>query len=915
MIIQDWLGMWQREFTGYNKISLQRDLLAGITVAAVALPLALAFGIASGADAAAGLVTAILAGIIIGLLGGAPYQISGPTGAMSAVLIVLVSHYGLQGMWFAALLAGIMLTLLGLFRLGRVVALIPSPVISGFTSGIAIIIALGQLDNFLGIKTPAAESVIAKLTYYVEHGVTPNLQAVLVALLVMLTMIVWPRFAAGQRVPGSLVGIILASLITLLARWDVPVIGAIPRTILLDNRLNLGDMPWAELGNLIVPAMSIAALGAIESLLCGAVAGNMTGIRLNNNLELIAQGVGNIVIPLFGGVPATAAIARTSVNIKSGGVTRLVPILHGVALLLAALLLAGIISQVPLAALAGVLLVTAWRMNEWHTIHFYFSHRLKHAIIAFTLTLIATVVLDLTQAILIGFSTSMLIFMAQMSELQMTRKPVELERLTDAGQPFVHPGHTVAVYYLSGPLFFAAGRRLLDFVERHDGPDATLILSIRGVPLIDATGVEIVRELIHRQRKGGGDVLITSMDERVRLLLQRTKVLAELGPDHVFWSADKAIMALGVPVDLASVAEVTATSTPPIMETLMIAPFAEKMESAADRPDLAPSGDALEQPVKAVMRTDVVTVSPDTPAAEVVTLLLQKGYRSLPVVAENGRLLGMITDGDLLRRAHLHTRLDLHAEIATADWQQQLADLGAQATTAATLMSAPVVTVSATAPLRQAVEQMVNRHLKRLPVVTENGHLAGWVSRVDILRTLDHHQRGAETAPELAPGGATIRDLMYEDVPTVMPQATLEEILLVLEHDRRRRAVVVDSERHVVGMITDGDLLRRAPAANRPNLLARLRVLLAGHPSTAAVSLPPTTETAADLMTAPAITIAVDATPAAALRLMLAHKIKRLPVVDENGHLVGLLGRDSLLHGLLVAGRGLPAVERQAVSA
>ncbi len=581
MMLQEWPRMWRREFAGYNKTTLQKDVLAGITVAAVALPLALAFGVASGADAAAGMVTAVLAGIVIGILGGAPYQISGPTGAMSAVLIVLASRYGLQGMWFAGLLAGFILLLLGIFRLGRVVALIPGPVITGFTSGIAIIIALGQIDNLLGVSTPAAENVIEKMRYYAEHGVTPNPEAILLGLLVVATMLVWPRFKFGQRIPGSLVGIILATLVVVLAHWQVPVIGAIPRTILLENRLSFGQIPWQEVSNLVIPAMSIAALGAIESLLCGAVAGNMTGIRLNNNLELIAQGVGNMMIPFFGGVPATAAIARTSVNIKSGGITRLSPILHGILLLLAALLLANVIGQVPLAALAGVLLVTAWRMNEWHTIHFYFNHRLKHAIIAFGITLAATVVLDLTQAILIGFGISTLIFMAQMSELRISRKPVEVERLTELGQQFVHPGHDIAVYYLSGPLFFAAARRLLEFVESHDEPAASLILSIRGVPLIDATGVEVLRELLHRQRQGGGDILLASMDERVQLLLERAGFLAELGPAHVFWSADKAIAALGAetaPVTAEAEPVAEPVAEPPIMEGLMIAPFAEKME-------------------------------------------------------------------------------------------------------------------------------------------------------------------------------------------------------------------------------------------------------------------------------------------------------------------------------------------------
>lgn len=189
---------------------------------------------------------------------------------------------------------------LGIFRLGRVVALIPSPVISGFTSGIAVIIALGQIDNFLGIKTPAAENIIEKMSYYVEQGVSPNGYAVILALLVMVTMLIWPRFEFGKRIPGSLVGIIFATLVAVLAGWDVPVIGAIPQTIILENRLRFSSIPWSDIGGLIVPAMSIAALGAIESLLCGAVAGNMTGVRMYSNIELIAQGLGNILIPFLG---------------------------------------------------------------------------------------------------------------------------------------------------------------------------------------------------------------------------------------------------------------------------------------------------------------------------------------------------------------------------------------------------------------------------------------------------------------------------------------------------------------------------------------------------------------------------------------------------------------------------------------
>lgn len=567
-LIKEWRRLVGIEFSNYGIGVLQKDLLAALTVAAVALPLALAFGVASGVDAAAGLVTAVVAGILIGALGGAPYQISGPTGAMSAVLIVLASRYGLQGMWVAGLIAGAILVVLGIFRLGRVVALIPAPVISGFTSGIALIIAFGQIDNALGISTPPAENVIGKLTYYARNGIDPNIYALGLTLLVMAIMLLWPRLRFSQRIPGSLVSIVVATAIVLIAGLDVPSIGEIPRSIILSNRLNPGDIPWLEIRNLIIPAMSIAALGAIESLLCGAVGGNMTGIRLHNSVELVAQGIGNIVIPFFGGVPATAAIARTSVNIKSGGVTRLTSILHGVILLLVALLFAPAIGRVPLAALAGVLMVTAWRMNEWSAIHFYFGKRLKHAMIAFLITLAATVFLDLTQAILIGFGISTLIFMSQISDLNISRQPVDVERLTKDGQPFVHPEHTISVYYLSGPLFFAASRKLLDEIEANDLPSARLVLSMRGVPLIDATGIEVLREMWHRQEKGGGDLLLAGLQPRVESLLQRSGFLDGFAAQHVFWSADEAIRSLGAvltPVENEPTAEDSIDSTLVIM--------------------------------------------------------------------------------------------------------------------------------------------------------------------------------------------------------------------------------------------------------------------------------------------------------------------------------------------------------------
>jgi SulP family sulfate permease len=578
-LFHEWWELLQAEFGNYNRGAFQKDLLAGLTVAAVALPLALAFGVASGANAAAGLVTAIIAGILIGLLAGAPYQISGPTGAMSAVLIVLATRYGLEGIWIAGVLAGIMILLLGIFRLGKVVALIPAPVIAGFTSGIAVIIAVGQIDNLLGISTPPAENVIEKVRYYVENGVTPNIYAVALTLLVMAIMLFWPRFRFGRHVPGSLVGIVVATLLVTVAALDVPVIGTIPRSILLEDRLRLSTIPWDQIGQLVIPAMSIAALGAIESLLCGAVAGNMTGIRMRSSVELVGQGIGNIIIPFFGGVPATAAIARTSVGVKSGGVTRLTSVIHGVALLIAALALGSVISRVPLAALAGVLMITAWRMNEWVAIRFFFGKRLKHAIVAFLITLAATVLLDLTQAILIGFGVSTLIFMAQMSDLSISRQTVDVERLTAAGHRFVHPEHGIAVYYVSGPLFFAAARKLEEEVREFDRPEDTLILSLRGVPMVDATGVEVLRELWHRQQSAGGNLLLASVQPRVETMLARTGFLDEVGQERLFWSADRAILSLGVQLPQTP-AQSLGTGEDILDETLAVTPHEGRADQA-----------------------------------------------------------------------------------------------------------------------------------------------------------------------------------------------------------------------------------------------------------------------------------------------------------------------------------------------
>ncbi len=533
--------LFQHEFTGYTSAKFQQDLLAGITVAAVALPLALAFGVASGASAAAGLVTAIIAGLVIGSLSGAPYQISGPTGAMSAVLIVLVQNYGLHGIWIAGFFSGLLLLIIGFLRLGRFIAFIPAPVITGFTSGIALIIAIGQIDNFLGVTTPAVDSAALKLVGYLGGEVTPDGRAVALGALVVLTMLLWPR-RWNARFPASLLGLILATLANAFLNWPVKIIGAIPQTIWLADRFSIFDIPWSQLSGFIAPTLTITALSAVESLLCGAVGSNMTGVRLQANQELIAQGVGNLLIPFFGGVPATAAIARSSVGIKAGGQTRLVSIIHALVLLASMFLLAPLMSRIPLAALAGVLIVTAWRMNEWEAIRYIFGHRFKTAMITFGITMVATLVLDLTQAILIGAFLSGAVFLSQIANMDIEVQDVDPAKLRERGIQNAGNCRHVRVAYLTGPLFFAATSNFNEAFARLENTHA-LILSMRGVPLIDTSGLQALQQLVEKLKHQGGTLMLAGVHEQSLQMLERGGLVTRIGKDNIFWSADQAIVA------------------------------------------------------------------------------------------------------------------------------------------------------------------------------------------------------------------------------------------------------------------------------------------------------------------------------------------------------------------------------------
>ena len=522
---------------GYGTAKLRRDLMAGITVTAVALPLSLAFGVSSGADAAAGLITAILAGLIISMLSGASYQISGPTGAMSAILIAITAQYGLEGVFIACLLAGIILVLAGVLKFGRVVSIIPMPVITGFTSGIAIIIALGQVDNFFGVQS-AGETAIEKVMSYFELGFHPDWATVAIGVLTVLIMIFWPK-NWNAIIPSSLAALLVVLCLNMVLKLPVDVVGDIPKTLFPENRLAFGDLSLAKIEGLLWPAISIAALGMIESLLCGASAGRMTGEKMNGDRELVAQGIGNMIIPFFGGVPATAAIARTSVAIKAGMATRLTGIFHAVGLLLSMFLLSPIMSAIPMSALAGILMVTAWRMNEWESIHYFFSRKFGGAIMKFSLTLAATVVFDLTIAIVVGIVLSAILFVINSAEVEMNISKIDNDKLKEKGISICKDHDHIRVIYLTGPIFFATVHSLTKRLE--DAHQGVMILSMRGVSSIDTSGVQAMLEFCEAKKQEGITIVFSGVQANVLKRFEKGGVLDVVGRDHVYWSTDLAL--------------------------------------------------------------------------------------------------------------------------------------------------------------------------------------------------------------------------------------------------------------------------------------------------------------------------------------------------------------------------------------
>ncbi|PZV12851.1 MAG: SulP family inorganic anion transporter [Pseudanabaena sp.] len=513
------------------------DLTGGLTAAVVALPLALAFAVASGVEPKAGLYTAIVAGTLASLFGGSSVQITGPTGAMAVVLVGIVAKYGIEKVWIAGVMAGIIQIALGVAKMGQLVKFIPYPVTAGFTNGIAVIIFCGQLNNFLGLKLGRSEHFLPALWDTLTHIGALNWEAIAIASVVIGTKILLPKITTA--IPGSLVGLILATAIASYFQLDLPTIGEIPRALPLPHGIPHWNDPRL-LRELINPALALAALGSIESLLSAVVADGMTvSEKHDSNQELIGQGIANLVVPFFGGIPATGAIARTAVNVRSGGKTKLSGIIHGVALAVIIMSLAPLAAKIPLAALAGILMVVSLRMIEWEAIGLLMRSTYADLSVML-LTWGVTICFDLVLAVEIGLIAAGALFIKRMSDLNLARIP-DIEAFP-AGVP-LELGKEIAVYRVDGPVFFGAAERFATFLR--DEPEVKhLILRMRFVPIMDTTGLVALEDIYRDLKRHSCHLILTGLQPEVEQLLDRTGLLDEIGRENCYLTTDLAVAAL-----------------------------------------------------------------------------------------------------------------------------------------------------------------------------------------------------------------------------------------------------------------------------------------------------------------------------------------------------------------------------------
>jgi SulP family sulfate permease len=524
------------------------NLIAGLVVGIVALPLAMAFAIASGARPEQGIYTAIIGGGLISIFGGSRLQIAGPTGAFIAILAGITAKYGISGLQVATLMAGVMLLLMGLARMGGVIKFIPAPVVVGFTAGIGVIIFIGQWSEFFGLPKAGGEHFHEKLWHLLQSLPNAHLPTLSFALLGLLIVLLTPRVKLLARVPGPLVAMIVVTLLQMIL--NIPGVatigsafGGIPTGL---PTFVVPDMSVPQIITLIGPAFTIAMLGAIEALLSAVVADGMSGTKHDSNQELIGQGLANIVTPFFGGFAATGAIARTATNIRNGATSPLAGIMHAITLIAVLLFLAPLASDIPLAALAAILFVVAWNMSEVK----HFSHLLKTAPIADRLILVITFVLtvfaDLVVAVNVGMILAILHFLRRMSDAVETLPVDETELHTELARHGIqHLPPDLLVYEIAGPMFFGAVENFERALVQTQADPKTLIIRLRHVPFMDITGIQVLEEVMQKLRLRGIRVMLCEANERVRAKLERAGVINEVAADdyvdHLIEAIKKAI--------------------------------------------------------------------------------------------------------------------------------------------------------------------------------------------------------------------------------------------------------------------------------------------------------------------------------------------------------------------------------------
>lgn len=521
---------------GYSRKQLLADLSAGLTVGVVALPLAIAFAISSGVKPEQGLYTAIIAGFVIAVLGGSRAQISGPTGAFIVIIYGIVQQYGYSGLVVATLIAGVLLILMGIARMGALLKFIPYPVTVGFTSGIALIIFSSQIRDFAGLKMDAVPAgFVEKWIAYKDHLHTFNPYALGVGGLSLLIIIFWPRLT--HRVPGPLVAIL--AMTALVYFLDLPVetigtrFGRVPSHLPAPH---IPDISWQLVQQMFSPAVTIALLAALESLLAAVVADGMLGTRHRSNMELIAQGAGNIASALFGGIPATGAIARTATNIKSGGRTPIAAIIHCITLALVLLFFGQWAALIPMTTLAATLIFVAYNMSEWHAfIGLFGAPRSDIAVLLVTFSL--TVLIDLTVAIQVGVLLAAFLFLQRMSNetqinlITSSLKEGDESETRDISGLVVPQG--VEVFEIYGSLFFGAIERFKDAMKRVEKSPRVLIIRMRHVVAVDATGLQTMEELLTSSRKKGTALLLSAVSAQPLEAMRQSGFLARLGEENI----------------------------------------------------------------------------------------------------------------------------------------------------------------------------------------------------------------------------------------------------------------------------------------------------------------------------------------------------------------------------------------------